>query len=66
MRLVGMAEIQQLLGGVSRQRASEIANRPTFPKPLDTLATGRIWSRDEVLKWIAENRRTQRDGDDEA
>ncbi|WP_204032813.1 hypothetical protein [Micromonospora qiuiae] len=60
MRLAGMAEIQQLLGGVSRQRASEIVARPTFPAPLDTLATGRIWARDDVLAWIAEHRPTQR------
>lgn len=56
-----MAEIQQLLGGVSRQRASEIVARPSFPPPLDVLATGRIWSRDAVVAWIAENRPTQRD-----
>lgn len=56
-----MAEIQQMLGGVSRQRASEIAGRPTFPAPLDTLATGRIWSRAAVAAWIAEHRPTQRD-----
>lgn len=60
MRLAGMAEIQQLLGGVSRQRASEIVARESFPAPLDTLATGRIWSRDAVVAWIAEHRPTQR------
>ncbi|GIM87885.1 hypothetical protein Sar04_46210 [Salinispora arenicola] len=60
MRLAGMSEIQQLLGGVSRQRASEIVARPGFPVPLDTLATGRIWARDAVVAWIAENRPTQR------
>ncbi|MFI2650166.1 hypothetical protein [Micromonospora fulviviridis] len=60
MRLAGMAEIQQLLGGVSRQRASEIVARPGFPVPLDTLATGRIWERAAVVAWIAENRPTQR------
>ncbi|WP_018223125.1 MULTISPECIES: hypothetical protein [Salinispora] len=60
MRLAGMSEIQQLLGGVSRQRASEIVARPGFPAPLDTLATGRIWERDAVVAWIAEKRPTQR------
>jgi len=59
MRLAGMAEIQQLLGGISRQRASEIVIRPGFPAPLDTLATGRIWSRDAVIEWIRVNRPTQ-------
>nr|MDT0662782.1 hypothetical protein [Micromonospora sp. DSM 115978] len=61
MRLAGMSEIQQLLGGVSRQRASEIAARPTFPAPLDTLATGRIWDREQVIAWIREHRPTQRE-----
>lgn len=60
MRLAGMSEIQQLLGGVSRQRASEIVARPGSPAPLDTLATGRIWERAAVVAWIAENRPTQR------
>lgn len=59
-----MAEVQQLLGGVSRQRASEIVNRSSFPAPLDTLASGRVWSRDAVVAWIAEHRPTQR-ADDE-
>ncbi|MFV2011424.1 MULTISPECIES: hypothetical protein [unclassified Micromonospora] len=61
MRLAGMSEIQQMLGGVSRQRASEIVNRPSFPAPLDVLATGRIWSRDAVAEWIHKNRPTQRE-----
>lgn len=55
-----MSEIQQMLGGVSRQRASEIVNRPSFPAPLDVLATGRIWDRADVEAWIRENRPTQR------
>jgi hypothetical protein len=61
MRLAGMAEVQQLLGGVSRQRASAIVLRPGFPAPLDTLATGRIWDRAAVEAWIAANRPSQRD-----
>ncbi|MDG4764090.1 hypothetical protein O7632_08220 [Solwaraspora sp. WMMD406] len=61
MRLAGMSEIQQMLGGVSRQRASEIVNRPSFPAPLDVLATGRIWSREAVAEWIRIHRPTQRE-----
>jgi hypothetical protein len=61
MRLAGMAEIQQMLGGVSRQRASVIVDRPGFPLPLDTLAAGRVWDRAAVVAWIAEHRPTQRD-----
>lgn len=56
-----MAEIQQLLGGVSRQRASAIVDRPGFPAPLDVLAAGRVWDRAAVVKWIEKNRPTQRD-----
>ncbi len=56
-----MAEVQQLLGGVSRQRASAIVIRPGFPAPLDTLATGRIWDRAAVEAWIREHRPTQRE-----
>jgi hypothetical protein len=64
MRLAGMTEIQQMLGGVSRQRASQIVARPTFPAPLDVIAAGRIWDRQAVLDWIAEHRPTQRDEED--
>lgn len=56
-----MAEVQQMLGGVSRQRASAIVERPTFPPPLDILATGRIWERAAVAAWIADHRPTQQD-----
>lgn len=59
-----MSEVQQLLGGVSRQRASEIVNRKTFPAPIDTLATGRIWDRAAVEAWIQEHRPTQRGDED--
>ncbi|MFV2021284.1 MULTISPECIES: hypothetical protein [unclassified Micromonospora] len=59
MRLAGISEIQQMLGGVSRQRASEIVNRSSFPAPLDTLAMGRIWSRAAVAEWIRIHRPTQ-------
>lgn len=59
-----MAEIQQMLGGLSRQRADAIAKRPGFPAPLDILASGRIWARAAVAEWIAENRPTQQ-GDGE-
>ncbi|GGM41674.1 hypothetical protein GCM10011608_27970 [Micromonospora sonchi] len=55
-RLAGLAEIAELLGGVSRQRASEIIRRPTFPEPIDILATGRIWDRADVIAWIREHR----------
>ncbi|WBC14017.1 hypothetical protein O7600_23325 [Micromonospora sp. WMMA1998] len=58
-RLAGLAAIAELLGGVSRQRASEIIWRPTFPEPIDTLATGRIWARADVEAWIKAHRPNQ-------
>lgn len=58
-----MAEIQQMLGRVSRQRASEIVARLGLPAPLGTLASGRIWSRHAVEAWFRQKRPTQR-GDD--
>ncbi|MFV2096235.1 hypothetical protein EDC02_4387 [Micromonospora sp. Llam0] len=61
MRLAGMTEIQQMLGGISRQRASEIVKRSTFPAPLDSLNAGRIWSREAVAEWIKEHRPSQLD-----
>jgi len=57
---VALAEIQDLLGGVSRQRAAEIMARESFPAPLATLKAGRIWDRGAVESWIAEHRPTQR------
>ena len=50
-----------MLGGISRQRASEIVKRPTFPAPLDSLTTGRIWSREAVAEWIMQHRPSQLD-----
>jgi ATP-dependent Clp protease ATP-binding subunit ClpC len=51
--LVGVTEIGELLG-VSRQRASQIANTYTdFPAPEAELAAGRVWLRAAVEAWIA-------------
>lgn len=63
MRLVALADVAVLLGGVSRTRATEIVRRPGFPTPIDTVGNGRmrIWDRAEVERWIRENRPTQRD-----
>lgn len=37
--------------GVSRQRATEFANRGTFPAPVETTPLGRRWARTAVEKW---------------
>lgn len=55
LRLVGAAEIQELLG-VSRQRTYIIVARRDFPEPYATLKMGNIWLLDDVERWIAERR----------
>ncbi|MEU2986231.1 hypothetical protein ABZ647_17705 [Micromonospora aurantiaca] len=61
MRLVALSDIAELLGGVSRTRATEIVKRPGFPEPLDVVGNGRmrIWARADVEKWIRVNRPNQ-------
>ena len=53
--LMGTAEIRDRLG-VSRQRTDQITNHPSFPKPIATLAAGRIWRRVDIEAWIAQRR----------
>lgn len=55
MELVGIAEIAAILG-VSKQRADQLARTPAFPKPVSELASGRIWRKRDVERWIAKNR----------
>ncbi|MEU7909013.1 AlpA family phage regulatory protein [Actinoplanes sp. NPDC049118] len=54
-RLVGAHEIRDLLG-VSRQRVYQMAGRSDFPRPVATLAQGKIWAFDEVEAWIGTHR----------
>lgn len=54
--LVGVAEIRDMLGGVSRQRASVIANQRNFPEPVAVLAMGNVWLRSDVEGWIRKHR----------
>jgi hypothetical protein len=63
VKLVALADIAAMLGGVSRTRAVEIVRRPGFPDPVDTVGNGRmrIWDRATVAFWIARNRPTQRE-----
>ncbi|MBM0260220.1 hypothetical protein [Micromonospora sp. 4G55] len=56
MELVGVSEIREMLGGVSRQRASVIANQRNFPEPIAVLAMGKIWRKSDVEKWIKQHR----------
>ncbi|MFD6661725.1 MULTISPECIES: helix-turn-helix transcriptional regulator [Micromonospora] len=61
MRLVALSDIADMLGGVSRTRATEITNRSTFPAPIDTVASGkvRVWDRADVEAWIKRYRPNQ-------
>lgn len=63
MRLVALSDVAEMLGGVSRTRTTEITNRPTFPAPVDVVASGRVrvWERAAVEAWIREHRPSQRD-----
>ncbi|MEU7956313.1 helix-turn-helix transcriptional regulator [Micromonospora sp. WMMD734] len=58
MRLAALADVAEMLGGVSRTRATELVRRPGFPEPVDVVGNGRmrIWDREAVEAWIRENR----------
>ena len=46
-----MAEIAQMLD-VVRQYVDRLSrDDPTFPQPVATLASGRIWKRADIVKW---------------
>ncbi|MEU0547400.1 hypothetical protein [Micromonospora sp. NPDC005979] len=53
---VGIAEIRDMLGGVSRARASVVASRRDFPAPHQVLRMGQIWRRTDVEEWIRQHR----------
>ena len=49
--LVGLSEIRVRFGGISRQRVDQLVRRSSFPKPVATLAQGRVWLAAEVDEW---------------
>lgn len=49
-RLVGLAEIAEMLG-VTKRSASRYALRDDFPTPLVELAMGPVWLADDVEEW---------------
>ncbi|MET8257295.1 hypothetical protein ACFYPG_24030 [Micromonospora sp. NPDC005553] len=53
---VGIAEIRDMLGGVSRARASVVASRRDFPAPYQVLRMGQIWRRTDVEEWVRQHR----------
>jgi predicted DNA-binding transcriptional regulator AlpA len=56
--LVGISEVAEMLGGVTRQRADQLTRRGRdFPAPIAELRAGRIWVRADVQAWIGKARR---------
>ncbi len=55
VHLMGPTEIQHRLG-IGRQRTYILVNRRDFPAPRWELAMGKIWWREDVERWIRENR----------
>ncbi|RKN16251.1 hypothetical protein D7147_23615 [Micromonospora musae] len=53
---MGVSEIREMLGNVSRQRASVIANQRNFPEPVAVLAMGKVWRKSDVEAWIRQYR----------
>ena len=53
--LAGITEIAEMLGASPRTVRNWV-QRPDFPKPIETLATGRIWRRREVESWAKKKR----------
>ena len=51
--LVGIAELSALLG-VSRARASALAARRDFPAPYTRLASGPVWMKANLSRWLGE------------
>lgn len=49
--MVGAAEIAEMLGGLSRQRVSQLTAADDFPEPLQRLRMGNIWRYTEVAEW---------------
>ncbi|WP_322747242.1 MULTISPECIES: DNA-binding protein [unclassified Frankia] len=54
--LITISDVAVLLGGVSRKRADQISRRETFPAPIGTTRSGRVWDEDQVREWIREHR----------
>ncbi len=60
IELVGAAEIAELLGGLSRQRVSQLTAAEDFPAPLQKLRMGAVWRYSDFLAWAERTGRTVR------
>lgn len=49
--LIGVAELAKILR-VSKQRASGLARIPDFPKPIARLASGPVWKKTAIARYI--------------
>jgi len=49
--LVGVHEVARMLD-VSKQRASQLAKNPEFPKPVVTLASGPVWRKVAIARHV--------------
>lgn len=56
-RLAGTREVAEILR-VSRQRVHQLLGSDGFPKPIDTIAAGAVWWKDEIERWAERNRPT--------
>ena len=54
--MLGPAELAQVLG-VSRQRVTQIAKRPDFPRPRFVLIMGSVWALEDVMAWAEQRGR---------
>jgi prophage regulatory protein len=55
--VLGAAEIGELLGGLSRQRVSQLTARNDFPQPFAPLRMGNVWRTEDVVEWAREHGR---------
>jgi len=49
---VGLAEVAQILH-VSKQRASALTRKPSFPHPVGTLKSGPIWKLESIVRFLS-------------
>jgi prophage regulatory protein len=70
-RLVGAAEIGEVLGGLSRQRVNQLSTKADFPAPVVELRMGKVWDLADIQQWAEQRGRTlaplaapDRDADD--
>jgi predicted DNA-binding transcriptional regulator AlpA len=51
VQVVGAAEIAEMLGGLSRQRISQLTTEEDFPPPMQRLRMGNVWRYADVVAW---------------